>query len=109
MLLFLDQPVPPEFYQNFGLAFFQTYLFLAQVLNPHRQNIRNLNNALTLKPYAWERAASRSIDRSIRGPTLMIIDVALLGLVEQKAPETAVKFIRYALPKIFEETPTARA
>jgi hypothetical protein len=38
----------------------------------------------------------------------MIIDATRHGLVEQNALETAVKFIRYTLPKIIEETYCSR-
>jgi hypothetical protein len=33
-------------------------------------------------------------------PELMILDALLHGFVEQNPPETAIKFIRYSLPKI---------
>jgi hypothetical protein len=51
---------------------------------------------------------NRAIDSLIhplskRNPTLVILDVILHGLVEQKPSETVVKFIRYSLPQIVEE------
>jgi len=38
-----------------------------------------------------------------RGPSFLIADAILHGLVEQDPPKTASKFIRYNLPKIIEE------
>jgi len=43
-----------------------------------------------------------------RSPALMITDNILHGLVEQNPPETAIKFIRYSLPKIIQEIATTR-
>jgi hypothetical protein len=40
---------------------------------------------------------------SKRNPTLVVLDVILHGLVEQKTSETVVKFIRYSLPQIIAE------
>ena len=38
-----------------------------------------------------------------RHPTLVIVDAALHGFVEQNPSETVLKFIRYNLPKIIDE------
>jgi hypothetical protein len=52
--------------------------------------------------------ANRLIDSIIhplldQHPSLNLIDLILHGLVKQSLSETALKFIRYSLPKIIDE------
>jgi hypothetical protein len=51
---------------------------------------------------------NRAIDSLIhplskRNPTLIVLDVILHSLVEQKPTETAAKFIGYSLPQLIDE------
>jgi hypothetical protein len=58
--------------------------------------------------YYTKGELNRAIDSLIhplskRNPTLVVLDVILHGLVEQKPAETVAKFIRYTGPEIIRE------
>ena len=63
----------------------------------------------TKQAYSYTKGElNRVIDSLIhplskRNPTLIVLDVILHGLVEQKPAETIAKFMRYTAPEIINE------